>query len=283
MSLIKPQKVEELIVKRLKNGPVLTLDLVQKIKQDRPNTTKQAVYAAVRKMKAEEMILTVKGASSLNMTWINEMITYLDLAKRHYVNKGSQGSILDMEDGERIKYYFTDSHRGDIFWTHAYFLLLENLASDEPVFLYNPHEWFLLAREENERSVIRSTVSAGHLFLLTACGETFLDKHIRKQFDGTDSQYNLLRQPLFPDTNYYLNIFGDYLIEVWLDKKVAADIESLYRSTGAWSESVSGTFRNILELNGRLRMVISRNHAKAERLKKMFRKGFAIPKRKTTP
>ena len=170
MSLIKPQKVEELIVKRLKNGPVLTLDLVQKIKQDRPNTTKQAVYAAVRKMKAEEMILTVKGASSLNMTWINEMITYLDLAKRHYVNKGSQGSILDMEDGERIKYYFTDSHRGDIFWTHAYFLLLENLASDEPVFLYNPHEWFLLAREENERSVIRSTVSAGHLFLLTACG-----------------------------------------------------------------------------------------------------------------
>lgn len=46
MSLDKPKRIEEYILKHLQNGPgKFMLDLVEKLKIDRSNTTKQAVYA----------------------------------------------------------------------------------------------------------------------------------------------------------------------------------------------------------------------------------------------
>lgn len=279
MSLIKPKLVKESILNHLKNGPVLILSLIEKIQEDRPKTTKQAVYAALRSLKDEELVLTLKGTASLNVTWINQMTSYFDQAKKNYTQKSSPGYFLELEDTERIKYYFNDVHKADVFWTHAYHLLLETLRPNEPVFLYNPHEWFLLARTENEESVIENTTQRGHPFLVTAGGATFLDKSVRKYFDGTMSQYHALKVPLFPENNYYINIFGDFLIEAWLDKGIAQRVEILYQTADSWDESIAEKFSDVLDANGRMRIVISRNRKKAERLKKSLRKSFALPAR----
>lgn len=276
MSLIKPNKIDDRIINHLKNGPLLTLNLVKAIQQDRPNTTKQAVYAALRALKAQEIVLTNKGISSLNITWVNQMVDYLNFTKNNYIANDNQGSFLDLEDKEKIKYYFNTAHKGDVFWTHAYYLLLEGLAENEPVFLYNPHEWFLLARTENEKSAIEATINKGHAFLLTASGDTFLDKQVRKYFDGDKSQYNILKVPLFKENNYYLNIFGDFLIEAWLDQKIADKIEKFYQTTDQWNEDSEIKIKEIVNASGRMKMVISRNHVKAEKLKKTLRKYFAI-------
>jgi len=276
LSIIKPNKIDDRIINHLKNGPLLTLDLVKAIQQDRPNTTKQAVYAALRSLKAQEIVLTNKGTSSLNITWVNQMVDYLNFTKNKYVANDNQGSFLDLEDKEKIKYYFNTAHKGDVFWTHAYYLLLEGLAENEPVFLYNPHEWFLLARTENEKSIIKSTTDKNHAFLLTAGNDTFLDKQVQKYFDGDKSQYNILHVPLFKENNYYLNIFGDFLIEVWLDQKIADKIEEFYQTTNQWDENAEIKIKDIINSSGRMKMVISRNRTKAEKLKKTLRKDFAI-------
>jgi hypothetical protein len=201
---------------------------------------------------------------------------YFTTVKKNYLQKGSQGNFLELGEKERIKYYFNDVHKADIFWTHAYFLLLETLRANEPVFLYNPHEWFLLARTENEKSVIESTIRQNHPFLITSGSTTFLDKSVRKYFDGDMSQYHTLKNPLYKENNYYINIFGDFLIEAWLDKNIATAVDLIYQSTEVWSETVAEDFKKVLNANGRMRIVISRNHQKAERLKKTLRKGFAI-------
>lgn len=280
MSLIKPKSIKESVLNHLKNGPVLTVQIVEKIKSDRPGTTKQAVYAALRELKQEEAVLTVRGTASLNITWVNQMADYFEGVRASYSQDETRGSFLRLEDKERIGYFFKDAHRADIFWTHAYFFLLEKLAPGEPVFLYNPHEWFLLARTENEKSVIASTIQSGHPFLVTTGGATILDKQVRIYFDGDMSQYNMLKMPPYKESNYYINIFGDFIIEVWLDKEVARKIEELYQTTLEWSEVIAGQFKNILESSGRMKMIISRNHKKADRLKKTLRKGFAISKNK---
>jgi hypothetical protein len=283
MSIIKPKRIEEYILNHLKNGPILILDLIEEIRNNRSGTTKQAVYAALRQMKQQEMVLTLKGEALLNVAWVNRMMDYFDAAKGSYTQGATSRRAFDLEDGERIKYYFNDAHKADIFWTHAYFLLLESLEADEPVFLYNPHEWFLLARTENEKSVIETTIQHGHHCLITAGGRTFLDKLVRRYFDGEKSQYNALEKPLFKENNYYINIFGDFLIEAWINKDVAERIEALYSDMDKWNEDSVDAFKEILDMSGRMRIVISRNHKKAEHLKKMLRKGFAITKHKTAP
>lgn len=278
MSIIKPKNIEDRILSELQKGSVVILSLIKKIQDERPGTTKQAVYAALRNLRREEMVLCLKGVASLNLTWINQMTSYLELARKSYQQSLGQGSFLDLEDRERIKYYFNDAHKADIFWTHAYYVLLGQLQPNEPVFLYNPHEWFFIARKENETTVLASTVAANHPYLVVAGGDTFLDKYIRKYFDGEKSQYHLLPASLFKDSTYYINIFGDFLIEVWLDKKVVGKLEKIYQTTAEWNDGVEKKFQKILALNGRLRIVISRNHKKAIRLKKTLSKGFAIKK-----
>jgi hypothetical protein len=276
MSLLKPIRIEDYIINHLKTGPVTCLKLVVKIQEDRRKTTKQAVYAALRLLKSQEQIIILKGTASLNITWINQMVGLFEAAKSNYIGDNSRGSFLDLEDKERIKYYFNDVHKADIFWTHVYYLLLERLQPGEPVFLYNPHEWFLIARNENEKAVIKTTIQRGNPFLLTSGNNTFLDKYVGKYLDGDKSQYNILPKALFRENNYYINIFGDFIIEAWLDKTISERVEKLYQKTTQWNDSVRSEAEEILKTSGRMRIVISRNQKKTEKIKKTLRKGFAI-------
>jgi hypothetical protein len=277
MSLDLPKRIEEYVLKHLQAGPVLMLDLVKMIKEDRPNTTKQAVYAAIRGLKKNEQLLTYKGVASLNLTWLNSMVSYFDFAKHNYIEgEAGQGGFIDLEDREKIKYYFNNPIRADIFWTHALYLLAERSRPNEPVFIYNPHEWFMLARNENEQNIFKTINRGGRKILLTAGGNSFLDKYARKFFDNDLSQYYAKEKPMFNENNYYLNIVGDFLIEVWLDKKVADKIDKFYQEVLAWNEEAAEKLQKILSAEGRMKLAISRNHGKAEKIKNSLKKEFML-------
>jgi len=276
MPLNKPKRIEDYILIHLENGPVLMLDLVKKIDKDRSGTTKQAVYAALRVLKQNEQIIAYKGLASLNLTWINQMTSFFDFAKNNYVKGENKGSFIDLEDREKIKYYFKNPIKADIFWTHALFLLAERSAPHEPVFVYNPHEWFMLARQENEENIFKTINRGGRKILLTAGGNLFLDRYIRKYFDNEMSQYYAKEKPLFKENNYYLNIIGDFMIEAWLDKKVADQVEKIYHKTAVWDENVLAEMQKILNDESRIKLVISRNHKKAEKIKNSLKKYFVL-------
>ena len=256
------------------------LELVTLVNQDRPGTTKQAVYAALRGLKKTEAIVTYKGVASLNLTWIYGRINFFALARQNYAKgEASEGSFIDLADREKIQYFFKSAVKADIFWTHALYLLLERSQPGEPVYLYNPHEWFLLARYDNESKFFRTINRQGHRVLLTAGADTYLDQYVRQYFDNDLSQYHMRDQPLFKDSNYYLNVLGDFLIEVWLDKKMIAKVEQCYQETKSWDAAAKQRLNAIVNIEGRMKLVISRNHAKAERIKKMLRRNFILKSR----
>jgi len=277
MSLNKPKRIEDYILRYLQSGPILMLDLVKKIQNDRLKTTKQAVYAALRILKQNEQIITYKGMASLNLSWLNAMVNYFALAQNSYA-KGdpAQGSFIDLENKEKIKYYFKNPIKADIFWTHALYLLIERSAAKEPIFIYNPHEWFLLARADNEKEVFKTIIEKGHRLLLTVGGNTFLDRYIKKSFDNDSSQYHSLETPLFKEKNYYLNIVGDFLIEVWLDKNISDKIENFYKDATAWDENRLAELKDIISGESRMKIVISRNQQKAEKIKRSLKKYFVL-------
>lgn len=277
MSLDKPKRIEEYVLSHLQAGPMLMLDLVKEIKNDRPNTTKQAVYASLRGLKKSEQILTYRGVASLNLTWLNLMVNYFALAKHNYVKGGvSQNNFIDLEDKEKIKYYFQNPIKADVFWTHALYLLVERNEQKEPIFLYNPHEWFLLTRNENEQTVFKTINRRGHRLLLTVSNNWFLDKYVRKYFDNNLSQYYIKEKPLFKENNYYLNIIGDFVIEVWLDKKIADRIDKFYQETEIWDEGAYERLKSIVNTESRMKIVISKNHKKAEKIKNSLKKHFVL-------
>jgi hypothetical protein len=277
MSLDKPKRIEEYILKHLQNGPVLMLDLVEKLKIDRLNTTKQAVYAALRGLKKSEQIITYKGVASINLTWLNSMVNYFNLTKHNYI-KGlvSDGDFVNLEDKDKIKYYFQSPIKADIFWTHALYLLIEKIEKKEPVYMYNPHEWFLLARKENELELFNTISRKEHRLLLTVGNDSFLDRYVNKYFDNNFSQYHVRNKKLFNENNYYLNIIGDFLIEVWMDKKVSDKIDDLYKETKSYNKDVDESLKSIVGMESKMKIVISRNHKKAEKIKSSLKRYFVL-------
>ncbi|MEZ4210786.1 MAG: hypothetical protein R3B39_00600 [Candidatus Paceibacterota bacterium] len=279
MDLEKPEKIEEFIIKILKNGPISAVSLIKQVSLLRLRATKQAVYGALRKLKKSEIIVSHGKIVSLNSLWINKMSDFFAEAKHHYsLSHVEAEGFLALEDGDKITYNFKEPGIADAFWGHAFDILGNVMEKSDPIYIYNPHEWFLVAREESETALFKKFTNEKRQILVTVSGNTEIDKSMRKYFDGTYSQYYLSPVHLFKKPNYYLNIFGDYLIEAWIDEKTNEEIERFYKTHSELNKESIKSLKNIIASQGKNKISISRNKEKANKLKKMLGRDFYMIK-----
>lgn len=275
--IYKPKTVEESTLFLLQKGSLRTTELLGKIQELRPGTTKQGFYLALRKLKGEETIVLYGKRVSLSHIWIGRMSDYFARAKRAYeVTEIPSEDFLQLADGEKISYSFKTPAHTDMFWGHAFGILADITKKEEPICLYNPHEWFMLARHESERILFDEIKEKGKQLFLISGNRDPLDRFITTEFDENLSQYYMSEKPLFEKNNYYLNIFGDFLVEVWLDPHVSNEIDKFYKETTSFDEAAKEKIKKIVEGKGKNKFVISRNHRKAEKLKRIFKKYFLI-------
>jgi len=274
--IYKPKTIEDYALLFLQKGSLKTTDLLENIQDVRPGTTKQALYKILHKLKTEEVVVVRSKYVSLSSIWINHMAQYFATAQRLYTTHGEPSEdFLQLEDGDHITYTFKNPNITDIFWGHALSILGE-VTKEEPVYIYNPHEWFVLAREESEKKLFNElTKKNKQLFILIGNNDT-LDKLASKELNNDMAQYHTLPTALFPKDNYYINIFSDFIIEVWLDKKTSDAIDKFYKENNVFDENAKNILQEIIEQRGKNKLVISRNARKAEKLKKVFKKYFYI-------
>ena len=83
---------------------------------------------------------------------------------------------------------------------------------------------------------------------------------------------------LFKKNTYYVNVFNDFIIEVWIGKNTADRIEKLYTTTKSCTENTIQELQNIMQIQEKIKITISRNKRKADNIKKTLSKFFYIPK-----
>lgn len=143
-----------------------------------------------------------------------------------------------------------------------------------PWFAYNPHDWFFIARNKTESELRDFINKKGGIYVMTVGGKTALDRHIRREFDGKRAKYHMRDKPMFTKNNYYVNVVGDFIVEVLIDKKIAGRIENLYGKTGFYSDNAKEELQTIINSKGKSRLTISRNKAKAKMLVNKLAKPF---------
>ena len=255
-----------------------TTDLLQKIQETRVGTTKQALYKILTKLKKQEMVIVRSKYVSLSHLWINHMAEYFTVAQRLYTTHGEPSeNFLQLEDGDKIVYTFKDPKATDLFWGHAFGILVE-VTGTESVYFYNPHEWFMLARHESETKLFAEVKEKGKQLFALIGNKDPIDLATGKEFDGKMAQYHTLPKGIFSKDNYYLNIFGDFLIEAWLDPKTSDAIDKFYKEHNIFDEEAKNVLHEIVGRRGKNKLVISRNARKAEKLKKLFGKYFFVKK-----
>ena len=277
MSILTPTSVEDHIISNLQNGPLLIVDLIERIQQKRPHTTKQGVYLIIRRLKTEEVVVVHKKTISLSGVWLASMTEFLTLANHNTLRTTSfNNSFLDLKDGERLQYSFKNPILTDAFWSHVFISLVYVSVPEHPILIYNPHEWFLIARTENETSLFQRIYNRGQKLAVLAGHATPLDKAVRVHFNGKDGMYETPTELPFPKTNYYINVIGDFVIEAWLDVNMTEKIETFYIHTSTLDDSAKMQLEQILMHKGRNKFSISHNKRKADVIRRKFKKYFFL-------
>ena len=279
MLLSSQTNIEDKILTHLTYGPKLIVDLIAILKKQRPGTTKQGVYNALRALKRDEVVVTHKKQASLNLAWVNKISAFTSQAQNFYLEGRLDSVCLKiLEQGGKIQYFFKNPTLTDAFWCHAIYILLESVTSGQPVYLYNPHCWVYITRPESERGLRDYIINKKIQYLVAVHGKYPLDKYIINEFNGESSQYYMSETLPFKPDNYYFNVIGDYLIEVWEDHKLTTKIENLYKRITIVTEKEIEELKKIVKSSGRTKLVISKNPNKIQKYKRIFEKHFFIKK-----
>jgi hypothetical protein len=277
MNILKPQSIEEYVISLLQKESCSATELLALIRKYRPKTTKQALYATLRKLRSSEIIVIHKMRVSLSSIWVTKMAEFFMLSKHFYTKTvTTDEGFLNLEDGDRVTYSFKNPNITDIFWGHAFNILAEITNITEPIYIYNPHDWFMLARPETEKILFEKITTKGKQILVLGGGVTFLDKFILKEFNGDTAQYHPTKELIFEKRNYYINIFGDFIIEVHLDEVSTKKIDTFYNNTIIWNTETETKLKKIITNEGKNKLTISRNKKRSDKLKKMFNKYFYV-------
>lgn len=267
--------ISESIIHLLQNRPLTAGDLLAHIKKSRPATTKQAVYLALRNLKQEEKIATHGKLISLSRVWLMKQANFFAAATKQYA---ASADFLNLQEGDRISYSFKNPAVADLFWANAFDLFADATPLTEPIYALNPHEWFFLANHASERAVFDRIISSGKQIFMTCSYKDPLDKFVAREFDGERAQYYLTDHPLFPKPNYYLNIFGDFILEVWLDEKSAHKIDAFYKTHSVWNVDAQKIIHAIVTEHGKTKLTITKNARRAKKLKMILKKPFFVKK-----
>lgn len=273
------QSVEQLVFKLLQNGSLSGKELVDGVSFRRTGTTKQAVYRVLRKLKKEEKIVVHGKQVSLNLLWLEKMNNFFSLARFYYSSRTmTSNGFLDLGEKGKIIYYFKNLKLLDAFWSHIFYMFNKILPDGQPIFIYNPHEWFAYGQPETEKVLIDDLLNKKRQTLITVSHRTTLNLELKNKFSGDFFQYNISLTRKFPKNNYYLNIYGDYLAEAFIDPIVSKQIDDFFVKTKIFDNKAKIQLERILSQDSRHKLIISKNKNKADKYKNILKKDFYVKK-----
>lgn len=270
------KKIEDLIIRILKEGPLETIPLILKVWETRPNVTKQAIYKSLRELKKNEVIVKNRMQIALSSIWIKRLADFVQNAQVNYTTEKTPGiDFLTLKEGERVSYSFKTFDATDVFWGHAFSIFSDITPPAFPVFIYDPHEWFLLARGKSELFLFEKIKKSGRKLFLLAGNKDPLDMWVQKYFNGVENYYRMETGMHFKE-NYYVNVFGAFLIEAFLDKNVSHQIGNFYKTTKVFDASAKEELKRIILTRGKNKLIISKNKRKADTIRRIFEKRFLV-------
>ncbi len=272
--------IEDLVIQTLQKGSLLSVELIAVLKKQRIGTTNQGVYRVLRKLEQEEKI-TIHGKSvSLNVQWLRRMADFFSVARYEYSTAKDDTGFLGVKEKEKISYSFKNLIHLDVFLGQAFYMFSQTVPTSVPAYIYNPHEWFAYGRGESEQFLIDALIEQQRPVLITVAHSDPLDREIARTFNQGIFQYHMAQKAPFKKDNYYVTVFGPYLIEATIDERSAMEIDKLFKNTVCWNKTAKKQMGDIINRPGRNKLVISRNQKKAEKYRKILAKDFFIAKKK---
>jgi hypothetical protein len=269
--------IEQAVVDRLYSGTWPMVGLVEEVAMS-SSVTVQAVYKAIRKLRSEEVVIIHNKQIALSGVWIGKEKGKLEFAEQAYRSAVELQELINSNTG-RFKCVFKTLGEIDLYWTHAYFQLAEQVDPSVPTYSIQPHDWYPYVRPETDTYWIKTHHEAGRLSrtLLTHPGA--LDRIVmrqRKQELGNLFEFTLGENPLQQNSDTYFSLINPYIITARFDPMVATALDSFVNSHNKLplSASAEQDIRTIIQTKGKFNLTIEKSGVKANRMEQKVRKYF---------
>jgi len=271
----KKQSIEDIVVETLAKNPyTLGPDLLLLIQKIRPKTTKQALYSALKSLMESETVAKIGNKYFLSRLWLQKINKLFKTQKEKEIVRDV---IFDLKDKESISYHFPSLLTCDTYWAHVFNLLIDWTPEDCPIFVWNPHEIFTVGRNQIEKDIFKEFQEKNKYAFFITRENSVLDLEFKKIWSNSHVSITTDDKIKF-ENSYYLNIFQDFIIEVYLDEKLTKEIDNFYKNNQKLNGDNIKIFENLFSKKYPVRMKISRKKEKASLLRKKLSKDFFIPK-----
>lgn len=254
----------------LREGPLSTHRLIERIDDVRHGATKQGVYRVLRMLVKQEKIVIYKSVVSINALWRDRLQRALAGGQTIVLFSG-----LDrLDEGNRFEFRSNSLVHADQIWSQLFLSIEPIIATKHPLYVYNPHDWFIILRPENERLHAERLIARRPIFL-TVGGTTALDREtaVLAQADGYECALN----PHIK-RDVYIAIIGPYVTETRVHRLGADAIEGIFKTCDSL-ETAGEHLMALAERRVPVRISIEKNARKAQKWKRRLARDFFVPKR----
>ena len=244
--------------------------------------SRQSFYEALRRLVKNEVIVVNKKLVSLNKLWIEQLIHFTQETTNTYKESYRiESRYLELQPGEHISYIFKSLETMDRFLNHATLLIAEQSDKKIPSVVFNPHNWFFVARQTSELTWWRTLQRLGIMLFIANGGKTDADKQIGRYINNLKNnhiRFSLTDTEIFKK-NHFINIYGDIILEVKLEEGIGQEIDHLFSQSKDIMHDQE-KFQHIIKKVSRARLIITNNPKRAEILRKKIMKYFYVEVRK---
>ncbi len=268
--------LKDKIITKLSFGSRNVGFLVNEISRDE-HVTAQGVYKALRTLRTEEIVLIHNKSASLSLIWISNERERLRAIERSYIAEGYVENLQKKHRG-KVSFVFTSLKGLDLFWTHSYSLISENIDAVNISYSIQPHDWYYYARLGTDAYWAQKHRDARRPSRFTITHATRTDKQVMQK-RNTEKKLafeSFYGNPLKQDEHTYFNIIGDYVYKITLDRRISGKLNTfIAKQTGlAFSEEGWGVLSEILTEKGRHKMVIQKSKIIADKIRKKVDRYF---------
>lgn len=270
--------IESTILKTLAKNPASTQDIL-KCCLDR-GFSQAGIYKILKILREKEIIYTHSKTSFLHPHFLQKLHVYSQTAHQTYLSNldSAFDPRLLQQNSSFSKRYLTLLSLEQA-WAYYYAFCVRYVANDQPFFTYQLHDWVGLLRPSAENLDNLKTEELGRYRIDTIGKKTRIGKSLKNSFYQNKRfiTYDFIPKPITNNPRYHVNIFGNILIESYIDLEVAEAIDTFFSDETKTIADADELRELVFTKPGKYRLKISHNEKKATQLKKKIAKYFYIP------
>ena len=230
-------------------------------------TSRPNMYKHIKRLIDNQILVKKDGKISLNFTWIMSYLKLGETIKDVYLNQTSD--IFELWDWEELVYRSDSLFNLDPIWWDL--LQQCNLIYDYSLenYFYNTHTYHIIGLQKTETAIHKNVWDSIPYSYFMIWNKSFLDSYWESLLNAINGYgvFFMEWDTFMQSPGYFLNIVGDYIIEVILPKTISTYFDLFFQQTQNIDSFDVVAFQNIFHMKGNFKLSLKKNKKLAKKFK----------------